>query len=395
MLTKTDNPEKNIAADDELNPLSNPLLSANMGRWAEVYFTNRPEHRDRAVLDLVRELEIEAGEKDVSPHDSGATALQPSSHAASSSTKIEERGASAKGIACHACGYVNSDTHSYCGMCGIPLTVAAQPDTTTAVLAPEAGEVDEHFGSRSRSLASEWQDNQAGSAEHEGEFLNSSANFDDSDLPQFARQPAAVVHHGRLYLGLVLAVLLGGLIYVAKRGSVVFDGQRSPDAKMVPAAQPAPDAQALQDEGSNAPQPNAPETKQNPPQAMSKANPQPETPSQPAPAAKRPVSTPTARAASAQGRHASATQSGADDLAEAQGYLDRNHGSVQQALPLLWNATAKGNATAMVALSDLYLRGKVVPQNCDQARMLLDLAAKKGAKGASARLRHLQAFGCG
>ena len=41
----------------ELNPLLNPVLGQNMGRWAEVYFTNPPEKREQAVLELLRELE--------------------------------------------------------------------------------------------------------------------------------------------------------------------------------------------------------------------------------------------------------------------------------------------------------------------------------------------------
>lgn len=35
----------------------NPLLGRNMGRWAEVYYTNPPEKREQAVLELLRELE--------------------------------------------------------------------------------------------------------------------------------------------------------------------------------------------------------------------------------------------------------------------------------------------------------------------------------------------------
>src|ERR1035438_6585361 len=41
----------------ELNPLLNPLLIQNMGRWAEVYFTSPPEKREQAVHELLRELE--------------------------------------------------------------------------------------------------------------------------------------------------------------------------------------------------------------------------------------------------------------------------------------------------------------------------------------------------
>jgi TPR repeat protein len=48
----------------------------------------------------------------------------------------------------------------------------------------------------------------------------------------------------------------------------------------------------------------------------------------------------------------------------------------------------------MIALSDLYLRGDGVPKSCDQARLLLDAAARKSEPAAAERLRHLQAFGC-
>ena len=46
----------------DLNPLLNPLLAENMGRWAEVYFTSAPERREQAVLELLRELEARKSE---------------------------------------------------------------------------------------------------------------------------------------------------------------------------------------------------------------------------------------------------------------------------------------------------------------------------------------------
>ena len=50
----------------ELNPLVNPILADNMGRWAEVYFTSPPEKREEAVTELLRELE--ARNSDVESH---------------------------------------------------------------------------------------------------------------------------------------------------------------------------------------------------------------------------------------------------------------------------------------------------------------------------------------
>ena len=57
-------------------------------------------------------------------------------------------------------------------------------------------------------------------------------------------------------------------------------------------------------------------------------------------------------------------------------------------------AVAKQNLTATLLLSDLYLRGDGVTKSCDQAHLLLDAAARKGASAAGERLRNLQAFGC-
>jgi len=54
----------------------------------------------------------------------------------------------------------------------------------------------------------------------------------------------------------------------------------------------------------------------------------------------------------------------------------------------------KGNVAATISLSVLYLRGDGVTKSCDQARLLLDAAARKGGRAAGERLRNLQAFGC-
>jgi len=90
-------------------------------------------------------------------------------------------------------------------------------------------------------------------------------------------------------------------------------------------------------------------------------------------------------------------QSGSEELVLARKYLKGNSGAVgdsQEAAVWLWKAVAKQNLAATMLLSDLYLRGDGVPKSCDQARLLLDAAARKGATGAAERLRNLQAFGC-
>jgi TPR repeat protein len=84
-------------------------------------------------------------------------------------------------------------------------------------------------------------------------------------------------------------------------------------------------------------------------------------------------------------------------LLVAERYLSGARGNARdssEAARWLWQAVAKQNATASLLLSDLYLRGDGVPKNCDQARLLLDAAARKGMAGAGDRLRNLRAFGC-
>ncbi len=48
------------APQPEINPLLNPLLEQNLGRWARVYFSNPPEMRNQKVMELLRELEDQA-----------------------------------------------------------------------------------------------------------------------------------------------------------------------------------------------------------------------------------------------------------------------------------------------------------------------------------------------
>jgi PilZ domain-containing protein len=60
----------------------------------------------------------------------------------------------------------------------------------------------------------------------------------------------------------------------------------------------------------------------------------------------------------------------------------------------LWSAVEVGNVQAALALADLYLRGDGVPASCDQARVLLLVASKKGSAQAVKKLRELDETGC-
>jgi hypothetical protein len=89
-------------------------------------------------------------------------------------------------------------------------------------------------------------------------------------------------------------------------------------------------------------------------------------------------------------------ESGAPDLRLAQRYLGGSMGArdSSEAATLLWKAVRKQNTTAAVLLSDLYARGDGVPRSCDQARLLLLAAAKRGSSRATEQLRRLEIHGC-
>jgi PilZ domain len=67
---------------------------------------------------------------------------------------------------------------------------------------------------------------------------------------------------------------------------------------------------------------------------------------------------------------------------------------VPEAVRLLWVAVEKGNVGAEVELAELYRTGKGVTRNCDQARILLSAAARKGNPQAQKNLDELQRQGC-
>jgi TPR repeat protein len=60
----------------------------------------------------------------------------------------------------------------------------------------------------------------------------------------------------------------------------------------------------------------------------------------------------------------------------------------------LWASVQAGSASAAVTLADLYMRGDGVPQNCDQARMLLVVASAKKNPQAIQKLHDLDKTGC-
>ncbi len=423
----------------ELNPLLNPLLAQNMGRWAQVYFTSPPEKRDEAVHELLRELNAENSTR-AATGTAAASANSPSSIASPSITEPASKSVNPPGfpepeiqpalVRCHACGRKNPSIQRFCGLCGARLgedgAVAELhrdevlhediqsthfPPENQNIQNPPSAEPAFFVGSHeSQSVPFDPAAYRSRSNTNELSLFQSGPDLDYSD-----EDPEASRSSYRTYGALVLVILVGVLAYLAWRNAQLFRqtthskppisfaaSEEPVTSESVPANPSKTDTSHPAQSGEKgagsarkvaepaSKRPNRAEgraeagrvrkggsnTAVTVAQAALRATPKPKNNPQ--------VQPPFAG-------------SGADELAVAQGYLSGTNGQSRnsaEAAKWLWKAVAKHNAGATFLLSDLYLKGDGVSKNCDQARVLLDAAALKGMKGAGERLRHLQAFGC-
>jgi hypothetical protein len=435
VVQPTDESKTSILPESDLNPLQNPLLGAHMGRWAEVYFTSPPEKRAQAVSDLVRELSNNSMPERISSpgarHERsddepiwgrGEPARSPSSYNIFEQPVVEQ-----PLIACESCGHKNVPQQRFCGMCGAPVAspsealpfMNSEPISSStwgkseATLgktqerrAVSAGETTpnaeihtEHYAEEYRLPRSQpWTASEQGPAEF-------------SVLSDYHPEP---VHRSyRIYVGLMVAILLGLLVYVTWRSNTAFWSSGTAPSEL-PRAVPAPSSEApVAAEPSTATQTSAaatapPAPKTNGPataptaSAVERQNPTGGTQEKNQTADRRAADRgakpqPAPRAALATPGSVPDEENGSEELAAAEKYLNARPGTARdsrQAATWLWKAVAKQNLTATLRLSDLYLRGDGVTKSCDQARLLLDAAARKGASAAGERLRNLQAFGC-
>jgi len=448
----SDKIDAEILPDPELNPLLNPLLAANMGRWAEVYFTSPPEKRGQAISDLVRELRSGASMGSASTQPNVAQPIVDKTidkirerEAIEVEKAMSEKLPSPSSLpvemrrTCGECSADNVADQKFCGMCGAslqaptPAEVSTRPDAWTqsdeskfhrTEAASEAAWSEPQFrrepeaaiGGYAAEYAPQPSLSFGGYARHDSR--ESEWSMPEADLPSFAVESESVPYRYRLYIGIAIALLLGGLLYKAWRGTAGSSGDttESVPSRAIPAEpsratpapagptgtqQPAAKRNVLPTEGATGATPAA----AIPAPAAAASRPA-EVQSQPQSASRVAQTPKAARAPSPQivsvaansSVPAATDQNGEEELTTAEKYLNHsNYGGVrnnQEAAQWLWKAVGKGNLTASVTLSDLYLRGDGVPKSCDQARLLLVAAARKGKASAAERLRNLQAFGC-
>jgi len=399
----------------ELNPLLNPILAENMGRWAEVYFTSPPEKREQAVLELLRELEAKKSGREIAPASQPdplprKSVLEPP-YSPSEQLPPQQLETQNEGIVrCEACGRDNPLSHQFCGMCGTPLkldgsdTQGSEEPRMLETVAQEENprsqyEPSYNYAPRNTNSLSLFQS-------------VGQRSYDDSSEWDYEPEPSRSY---RIYVGLALAVVILALGYIAWRGAQASQTSQGPPPAPPAASQDAEPAAAPPKTAAEQPQPSP--AAPNPTADASKAAPPKEASPQknaggsaaPGSAQAAPAennvearrTTPAGRTTEGDtNERTPATASpadGSEELAVAQRYLSGVGGQRRdgaEAAKWLWKSIAKHNSEATLLLADLYLKGDGVSKNCDQARVLLDSAARKGMAGAGERLRNLQAFGC-
>ncbi len=361
----------------ELNPLTNPLLERNLRRWANVYFGNPPAKREQAVMHLLEELKRESG-----------------SSAAESTPSSRMLDARFLGVVCSACQNPNPYGHKYCSRCGGTLNPAphavtetfAAPRVTEPQMARAANPVSPNLNSPNPASANVSSANNTQWV-REQEFTS---------LSEFNTAPA----RGWKYAFAAVVIVLAAVGYmqwnsyqnrVTSRVTTSETGMSAPALPAPNVSSPAgPNrSQERSQEPSSRPAENA--------EAQMKAATAPAHDRAAASAGVQPAAQRLALLDAEKSHQASPTEeSGASDLRLAQRYLSGAAGprDSSEAAKLLWKAVRKQNATAEVLLSDLYVKGDGVSQSCDQARLLLVAAAKKGSLQAAQQLRELESRGC-
>ena len=498
----------------ELNPLTNPVLGRNMGRWAEVYFTSPPEKREQAVQELLRELERDssAGESSAQvtavPSEPGNSAEEdrtrlsknssanlpatfspnfsenspetpaatnPEFSAATSEKAVEispglPPSLRQEFIQCHSCGQLWLVEQKFCGACGDALPVregvldAALRNGNSAQASPtpapgqlelaatadhvEPDRVKEKFEEevevvegkiRKERFSEPRGDEKIDQFPIPGESVIQDRQLiwaqgvkpSTDDLPRlFLDQERARQRRSRVLMGTALVILVGTLFYVGARGTAPWlrahDGAQNAGAKAVSAAGgsssssgggsagAASDGSSLagsSSAGSSLP-PKTANRGANPAVAVHALSPAPagysptrrddkknpgEHDGSGAGTSSQKAIVPTSAAEEKLNPLSDHVGHGAEELAIAESYLSGTQGKARdssEAAQWLWKSVGKQNAAAALLLSDLYVTGDGVPRNCDQARLLLDAAARKGVPGAGERIRDLPNVGC-
>ena len=382
----------------DLNPLLNPTLGRHLGRWAQVYFTSPPEKREEAVGELLRELQGQPAPATPEPTDTIRI--------------VEDVPLDNTIVQCSHCGHESTNPQRFCGMCGTAFGPEDAGPGSLLVSHPVDVPVPSFLRQRvpDRSVQETnapraHTDSVHGDAFAEVPWLRerSAANGAPSSWSRVAP---------RLAPAIVALLAIGILFYAQSRPQA--DQSRLPS--QAPTAQknsdnavrqvtslPVPERAPAENAGISPPDARNSERIASAARAASTTQAEPVQPP-PAPAIEKSkpaapattLSQPPADAASQGDSPELTTTNGSVEVSQAEELLSgrahpRNSAAAAQ---LLWRAVGKENPSAILMLSDLYLVGDGVPKSCDQARLLLTAAARKGVPQAAEKLRDLLRSGC-
>jgi TPR repeat protein len=388
-----------------LNPMLNPTLGRNLGRWAHVYFTSPPEKREQAVLELLRELEAESSAGETQGPLNGT-----------SNSMVSETRMIPETVVCAECGHQNAKLQRFCGMCGSPLTFDGHKsdERTAAELPSIAGQLrgepdpavmrDTVFPTL--SLFAQVGEETSGNRDSDIQWLRDRDSEEES-----ATSPALK------YVLVVLVILLAGAFFYSRSRTPGARGPGEQGASGVWTGGGSSAPPVRPQSGSSASTPENVNTGKLDVESRATSLSNPVTPKEAAPAessarhaadstspipvadadTRRPTANPapTPHEPAATPQQPAATMNGSSELAMAEEYLTGKRGprNTAVAATFLWKAVSKENTTAILLLSDLYRTGDGVPKSCDQARLLLYAAARKNVPEAGQKLRDLQ-VGC-
>lgn len=365
-----------ILCDPDLNPLTNPTLARNLGKWAQVYFTTPREHRDRAISKLLSELETPARAHPLDHPASGSSPAKYDRHRLGS----DGRTGASRDLVCARCNRHNSPQQWFCGYCGSLLRGNDVGRSELQVASPDEN--------RTLSSAHAPSSRMSDAQQTDLEWLR------ERSLSSF-RTDHHSSHSFRTLLICALLMGLGGFVYF--RWSNTNDVLPAPKHALSTSTAALPQAATKVELSSSAVKPGS-----NNPPASSFSEQEHPAKKYEAPQA---ITAPSESLTSAQGEEndseartaqSVAGDSGDRELAIAQTFLDRGAKprNASEAAKWLWISVSKHNTAALVLLADLYERGDGVIKSCDQAQVLLTAGSRRGSVEAAQKLRNLQSSGC-
>lgn len=396
----------------ELNPLLNPVLGQNMGRWAEVYFTAPPERREQAVAELLQELkagptEERSTEKRTTEGQPAPSSQASSQHRAQSPSfeaqpQSKERLISPTApaplptdipwdLVCQACGFSNPADQRFCGMCGSRLASGGPSAPLQDQVPAEPTPPQSNANSATERPHDDfpWREKFASARE--------SAESRSLSFRGFYPVTESAPYRGYIVMAVLIGVVTLGYMTWRSFKSGGWPATLMTSSRPAPAEPAAPSSTAGVPPVSSVPDKIEPPSSPQRAAAATRAVPEKVTNDAPHEAPKAAKAPLIAHAAAPQAPTPVAASSSVSDVIMAQNLLNGSNGYQRnsvEAADWLWKAVSKQNAYAAYLLSDLYLKGDGVSKNCDQARVLLDAAASKGVTQAGTRLRNMQAFGC-